>query len=784
MSLKTDSRSLTPSDIRLAARQTTLCEIETQKEEFQQFGIMADWSKETTYRTLAIFQKMVENGLIYRHYRPVRFSPSSRSVLAEEELVYKDDHISHSVYVTFNLDAAQSGERYAKFGRDIKLLVWTTTPWTLTANMGIAVKPELAYTFVEREDDEEGPLFLIATGQLGDPYRAHLLCSRKHPLCRQHPRSEPCFPNPSACPDQEFIVGCDLVGAYYKPIFSHGSSKNYQSFTCHVRVWHRFGLLGGAKSMLCHVGSEGEFKADVANVVGEAAVQSLVGNPVLEDGSRAVVALLKETNSLVKIERFKHKYPYDQRTDEPINATATFQWFANLNKIKDDALSALEHVEMFPPPSRLQSFIRSRSEWRISHQRVWGLSIPALYHIPTDRAILDAASLSHIIPIPQEKGIEYWWNGPFEEFIRPALWEGEGADREDRLGLMFALRAPTSIGDSSKALVSHGMVLDQKGKKMSKSLGNVISSITVVAGGKDKKKELAYGADLLRLWIASVEYWNDEDVREHMDLADRHMINEQQKCEAECAPAYVGYNFPKVNGKFATLQHDTPDVYILLKKADFNTFQEFDGSAIPLDKLSNSTGELPLSKGTGGYTLTRLMPEHIVNYLRLSPFGVDFSTAEKSNETAILWLSKFWEWLGEWKDKEVLLSMVSPFRLLPSKNGSLEFVRSGMFSGESSETLSCCSECSQTASTSSLLPLASDVVYLDGSNVDLAILSPIELENGVPLSEIDIVTLALKHFGEQSKFLQHTFLEQMVQQRDSLPPRLLKILQTQGHLTK
>ncbi|KAG7446854.1 isoleucyl-tRNA synthetase, partial [Guyanagaster necrorhizus] len=643
--LGSDSRSLSPSDVRSAARKTALREIETQKEEFRQFGIMADWSKETTYRTLdheyemrqlAIFQRMVENGLIYRHYRPVHFSPSSRSALAEAELVYKDDHISHSVYVTFNLDVAQSGERYAKYGRDIKFLVWTTTPWTLTANMGIAVNPELAYTFVEREDDKDGPLFLIATGRLGDI------------------PTEPVF---SALGNIRYvgsIEGSDLVGAYYKPIFSHGncmriiraSHVTAESGTglVHCAAAHGVedyntfrdqGLLSGTESILCHVGSEGEFTANVADVVGEAAAQTLVGKPVLGDGSRAVVTLLKETNSLVKIERFKHKYPYDWRTDKPIIVTATSQWFANLDKIKDDALNALEHVEMFPSSSRLQSFIRSRSEWCISRQRVWGVPIPALYHIPTDRAVLDAASLSHILPILQEKGVEYWWNGPVEEFIPPALrqtGEGEEANvwrkgtdtmdvwfdsgsswsmleqREDEQGEKyradvcvegsdqhrgwFQSQLLTAVGSRSssipyKVLVTHGMVLDQKGKKMSKSLGNVISPITVVAGGKDKKKEPAYGADLLRLCIASVEYWNDvplgtnilnqtaeslrkirntarfllgnigdiyeqdnedawEDLKEHMDLADRYMINELQKCEAGCATAYAAHNFPKV----------------------------------------------------------------------------------------------------------------------------------------------------------------------------------------------------------------------------------------------
>ncbi|KAK0447435.1 uncharacterized protein EV420DRAFT_1713851 [Desarmillaria tabescens] len=366
---------------------------------------------------------------------------------------------------------------------------------------------------------------------------------------------------------------------------------------------------------------------------------------------------------------------------------------------------------------------------------------------------------------------------------------------------------------------------------------------------------------------------------------------------------------PLVSGKFATLQHDTPNVHVLLEKAEFATFQEFDGSAVPLDKLSNPTGELLLTQGTDGYNLKHLRPEHVVDYLRMSPFGIDFSTAEKFSETAVLWLSKFWEWLKEWKEKEALLPVISQFRLLPSRNGSLEFVGDGLFSGEALEAsvqsalqllqikflhpkFSVAARNAlkdvpgtlrmpdadihslldrirfpigsnldkQTAtvildflipsildfcrterlsdsqryklrslpifpmlvpskspvkpektsrflgiplkapktnttkavgsipdgatvygvmtSTSFLLPLARDVVYLDGSNIDLAILSHIESENSVPLSEIDVVALTLEHFGEQSKFLQHAFLEYMVQQRDSLPPRLLKILQT------
>ncbi|KAG2355481.1 tRNA synthetases class I-domain-containing protein [Suillus spraguei] len=167
--LKKDALSLPPNVIRAAAKATAEREMKTQQEEFEQFCIMADWSPQTTFRTLdhdyeirqlRVFQQMVEQGLIYRHYRPVHYSPSSHSALAEAELVYNDEHVSHSVYVTFPLDSRTAFASTAL--REVlakepstSSLVWTTTPWTLTANMGIAVHPELTYSIVRSSVKED-----------------------------------------------------------------------------------------------------------------------------------------------------------------------------------------------------------------------------------------------------------------------------------------------------------------------------------------------------------------------------------------------------------------------------------------------------------------------------------------------------------------------------------------------------------------------------------------------------------------------------------------------------
>ncbi|KAG2003298.1 isoleucyl-tRNA synthetase [Coprinopsis cinerea AmutBmut pab1-1] len=658
--------SYPPEKIREAARATALREVDSQKDQFRPLGVMADWnSAQNTYRTLdhdyeirqlRIFQQMVAKGLIYRHYRPVHYSPSSMSALAEAELVYKDDHVSHSVFVTFDLDMQAPGisDNLRLIGSShpkVKLLVWTTTPWTLTANMGIAIHSDLTYALVKASDDAT---YIIAQDRLD--YVSEMI---------------------GPVEVISTISGADLINASYTPIFSslpsaatrplkviHSSHVTSDSGTCLVHCapahgpedYHAFkalSLISDPNSILCHVGRAGEYISTVAEVVGEQAAGTLVGKPVLKDGGKAAVDLLREVGQLVKVKRIKHRYPYDWKTDEPVIVTATSQWFANLDSIKADALNALAEVNFFPALSRnrLESFTRSRSEWCISRQRVWGVPIPALYEVSTDKAILDAASLDHILGILSEKGVSYWWSGPVEEFLPPSVlakakeehpgrdlgelfrkgtdtmdvwfdsgtswsmlpemgvgksteWDGmkrpfhadiclEGSDQHRG---WFQSQLLTSIGSHSGAdgskpaapygtLITHGMVLDEKGRKMSKSLGNIISPLTVINGGKDKKKQPAYGADILRLWAASVEYWRDMSIgptilsqtaesyrkirnsarfalgnidgvegrpviekvpKEKLGLIERYIMHELYLLEQTALDGYATYNFPKV----------------------------------------------------------------------------------------------------------------------------------------------------------------------------------------------------------------------------------------------
>lgn len=659
-------QELEPDVIRREAEAFAKQEMKVQQDQFRQFGVMADWTPESTYRTLdhdyemrqlRIFQKMVEKGLIYRHYRPVYYSPSSSSALAEAELTYNAKHVSHSVYVAFELEPdspqMRAPLRTLIAGRkSVRLLVWTTTPWTLTANMGIAVHPEMMYKAVAASSDPTAPMDIFAV-------------EREEALAK--------YPEvmSSKIPIAEF-QGSDLAGSTYRPIFSslHGSSSSSplpiipsrhvtsDSGTGLVHcapahgaedytVFRNLRLLSSSSSLgdlLCHVDIQGRFTEGVQDVVGGKAAHALVGKEVLGEGGKAIVGLLENAGALRKIEKIKHRYPYDWRTDKPVIVIATSQWFANIDQIKEDAIAALQDVSFTPAQSRnrLESFVRSRSEWCISRQRVWGVPIPSLHHIPSGRAVLDANSLNHILSILLEKRTAYWWTGPVEEFVPPALRDGmdakqlaetwrkgtdtmdvwfdsgtswsmlddlyqhdgvqsvdgrtyganvclEGSDQHRgwfQSQLLTAI-ASAETGEPKRAapygtLITHGMVLDEKSRKMSKSLGNVISPMTIINGGTNKKKDPAYGSEVLRMWVATVKFTEDIQIgpqvlancaealrkirnsarfilgvledqplthkvnREQYGLAERYVMHELHKLDTTALHSYASYDFARV----------------------------------------------------------------------------------------------------------------------------------------------------------------------------------------------------------------------------------------------
>jgi len=354
------------------------------------------------------------------------------------------------------------------------------------------------------------------------------------------------------------IMGADLIGASYKhPLTSERLpfitadyvSADSGSGLVHTAPGHGMddykACLPHGIEAFCPVNNLGKFTAEAG--------EGLEGLPVQTEGTARILEILQSKGSLIQEQSYVHKYPYDWRTKKPVILRATSQWFANVGTIKEDALKAIEGVKMVPESARrrLESFIHSRSEWCISRQRSWGVPIPVMYDTETDEPLLTERSVQHIIDSVSEHGTDAWWSMTTEELLAPEyrnngktyrrgydtmdVWFDSGTswtmieekmprphlpfvadvycEGSDQHRGWFQSSLLTSVALTGKApfgtLVTHGFLLDSKGIKQSKSIGNTVDPAIVIYGGKNLQKDPAYGTDVLRLWAASSEYTKD-----------------------------------------------------------------------------------------------------------------------------------------------------------------------------------------------------------------------------------------------------------------------------------
>ncbi|KAI4217491.1 MAG: hypothetical protein LQ351_000086 [Letrouitia transgressa] len=546
-----------PARIRQTARHLAQRTVEKQMASFRRWGIMADWHNAWKtmdsgfeIRQLNVFKEMVQGGLIYRRFKPVYWSPSSRTALAEAELEYKADHVSTAAYVKFPMRIPLK-----KRLTTVNAVIWTTTPWTLPANRAIAVNPDLLYLVLDSKP--HGPL-LVASGRREEFQR---LFQEDLPILDQ-------------------FNGSSLVGTWYcDPLWDPGSdlrpvlpgrfvSSESGSGLVHLAPGHGVEdyqlCLDHRISAYAPVDDEGHFT--YAASPGDPKL--LAGKSVVGEGSNAVLELLHRKELLLHQHQHQHSYPYDWRSKLPVIIRATEQWFADVTKIQDLALESLDQVRFIPQNSqeRLRSFVKGRSEWCISRQRAWGIPIPALYK-ESGEAIMTPEVVDHIINVVRRRGTDAWWHDDESEpeWILPALrtndsrhqyrrgkdtmdvwfdsgtsWtamanEGsaeklptadvylEGSDQhrgwfQSSLLTRVALQTASSRDKSVtvapfRTLVTHGFTLDSTGRKMSKSLGNVVSPDQIMEGTLLRPlKNGAYdamGPDALRLWVASCDFTSD-----------------------------------------------------------------------------------------------------------------------------------------------------------------------------------------------------------------------------------------------------------------------------------
>ncbi|MEY3826511.1 MAG: hypothetical protein RLZZ148_1327, partial [Cyanobacteriota bacterium] len=543
-----ERETLTPLGLRQKARDFAQ---KTQKEQsaaFQRFGIWGDW--EHPYMTLtpeyeaaqiAVFGKMALKGYIYRGLKPVHWSPSSQTALAEAELEYPEGHVSRSVFAAFPIIKA-STPVLEPFIPNLAVAIWTTTPWTLPGNLAVALNPELDYSVVEATSRLCQYQYLIVATDLV----AKLTETFNTPLTikatvKGKDLEHTVYRHPLFARESEILIGGDYVTTESGTGLVHTAPGHGQE---DYLVGQRYNL-----PILSPVDDKGNFTSEAG---------PFAGLNVLKDANEAIIQALGEQGALLKEEPYQHKYPYDWRTKKPTIFRATEQWFASVLGFKEEALAAIKTVKWIPSQgeNRITPMIGDRSDWCISRQRHWGVPIPVFYDEETNEPLLTEESINHVQRIIAEKGSDAWWELPLEELLPPSVrnngrtyrrgtdtmdvWFDSGSswaavantrpelkypvdmylEGSDQHRGWFQSSLLTSVAANGIApyqtVLTHGFVLDENGRKMSKSLGNVVDPATIINGGKDQKKEPGYGADILRLWVSSVDYSADVPIGQNI----------------------------------------------------------------------------------------------------------------------------------------------------------------------------------------------------------------------------------------------------------------------------
>ncbi len=544
-SLKSSEKEgLTPLKLRQKAHDFALQTQKEQCEGFKRYGVWGDW--ENPYLTLkpeyeaaqiAVFGKMALKGYIYRGLKPVHWSPSSQTALAEAELEYPEGHTSRSVYVAFPITSV-STPVLTPFLPNLSVAIWTTTPWTLPGNLAVALNPELNYSVVETS---ESNYLIVATDlveKLADTFNTTLTIKAtvKGQQLEHTKYRHPLFDRESA-----ILIGGDYVTTDSGTGLVHTAPGHGQE---DYIVGQRYGL-----PILSPVDDKGNFTAEAGQ---------FAGLNVLKDANEAIILALTEKGSLLKEEAYQHKYPYDWRTKKPTIFRATEQWFASVEGFRELALEAIDSVRWIPATgkNRITSMVSERSDWCISRQRSWGVPIPVFYDEETNEPLLTEETINNVQAIFAVKGSNAWWELSVEELLPPSyrdngrsyrkgmdtmdVWFDSGSswnavanarpelsypadmylEGSDQHRGWFQSSLLTSVAANGiapyKTVLTHGFVLDEQGRKMSKSLGNVIDPNVIINGGKDQKKEPAYGVDVIRLWVSSVDYTNDVNIGQNI----------------------------------------------------------------------------------------------------------------------------------------------------------------------------------------------------------------------------------------------------------------------------
>lgn len=521
---KIDRKKIGVLEFRRLCAQYARKYVHRQKEQFKRLGVRGDWENpyitldpEYEARQIKVFGDMAKKGFIYKGLKPVYWSPSSESALAEAEIEYQDKR-SPSIYVKFSVSDGKN-----ILDEDASVLIWTTTPWTLTANLAISLHPELEYSLVQVHTDK----LLVASGLLTSLQSE--LEWEKYSVLKTYKGSElehiqtqhPFYDRPSPLILGDHVTLEAGTGCVHTAP-GHGEDDFY--------VGQKYGL-----EALSPLDDKGKFTDQAPGFEGI----------FYDDANKVVGQKLEEVGALVKLTFVTHSYPHDWRTKKPVIYRATEQWFASIRDIREDILKEIKNVQWFTKwgEVRLHNMMADRGDWCISRQRAWGVPLPIFYCQSCQQPLINDDTIDHIATLIREKGSDIWYEldekdllpeqtkcpqcggeefrketdimdvwfdsgtshagvlKEREELHWPADLYLEGSDQYRGWFNSSLITAVATDGTAPyKAILSNGFTVDGDGRKMSKSQGNVVIPQKVMD---------QLGADILRLWVSSVEYTQD-----------------------------------------------------------------------------------------------------------------------------------------------------------------------------------------------------------------------------------------------------------------------------------
>ena len=538
--LKKKKNDFSKADIRKLCREYAANFVDIQKEEFKRLGVFASWDKpyltmDFSYEATIVreFSKFIEQGMVYKGLKPVHWCTTCRTALAEAEVEH-ENHKSPSIYVKFRVQSNWSDQITGLDPAKTHFVIWTTTPWTLPANLAICLHPDFEYTAISHKGESWIVAKELAPGLLEawDIKDAKILgtCSGKDlegVVCR-HPfidRESPVILGDHVTLEQG--TGC----VHTAP--GHGQEDYI--------VGQKYGL-----DAYNPVNDAGVFKSDVEFFAGQFVTKA---NP-------NIIEKLQADGTLIASSEVDHSYPHCWRCHQPIIFRATPQWFIPMEKdgLRAKALEEINKTRWVPPwgRERIYSMVENRPDWCVSRQRAWGVPITVLTCKQCEESVTAPEVMSHIVKLVEQYGADFWFEKEAEEllpvgykcscgsteFVKEMdildVWFDSGVSHvavlendpdmqwpadlylegSDQHRGWFHSSLLESVGTRSaapyKTVLTHGYVVDGKGKKMSKSAGNVIAPQKIID---------QYGAEVLRLWVASENY--REDIRISNEILKR-----------------------------------------------------------------------------------------------------------------------------------------------------------------------------------------------------------------------------------------------------------------------